>query len=136
MRRLAVLPLLLLVACADPAGPNGKFCDVVKRIRVTADPLAQPAAFSDSRILESALAVRVKAYRDLAAVAPVAIAADAAKSRDALVEISTAFTAAGNRSSAANEQPLEGLLRDKAFLDAQSSVTRFSISACKEPATA
>lgn len=132
MRRLAIVPFLLLVSCSDPAGPNGKFCDVVKRILVTADPMTQGAAFSDSRVLADGMAVRVKAYDDLVLVAPVAINPDAVVVSATLRKIADAFSAAGNTSSAANEAPISTLLRDQKFLDADKNVARYSTTACRE----
>ncbi len=132
MRRLAIVPLVLLVSCSDPAGPNGKFCDVVKRIQVTADPMAGGAAFSDARVLADGMAVRVKGYDDLVRVAPVAVRADVAAVSATLRKIADAFAAAGNKSSAANEQPIATLVKDQRFLDADQNVTRYSSTACRE----
>jgi hypothetical protein len=137
MRRL--LPVLLLaaaVSCADPAGANGRYCDVVKRIGVTADPLLGGAAYSDPTVLAAGMAVRVKAYTDLAAAAPTSVKVDTELVRSGLQQIAAAFAAKGNVSSTANEAPIATLVKDTKFLQAQANVTRFSTSVCKEKATA
>jgi hypothetical protein len=133
MRRvLSVLLVLVTVSCADPAGANGRYCDVVKRIGVTADPLLGGAAYSDPTVLAAGMAVRVKAYTDLAATAPPSVRADTETVRGGLQQIAAAFAAKGNLSSAANEPPIATLVKDTKFLQAQANVTRFSTSVCKE----
>ena len=125
--------LILLVSCSDPAGANGKFCDVVKRIKVSADPLSGADAYNDPKVLADGMAVRVKAYSDLAAVAPAAIKTDAGVVADGVLKISMALAAAGNKSSAANDPATAKLVKDENFLIATLNVQRFSERACKEP---
>lgn len=133
MRRFLVLPLLIVaVSCSDPAGANGKFCDVVKRIKVSADPLSGGDAYNDPKVLGDGMAVRMKAYNDLAATAPSSIKTDAAIVSDGITKISLALTAAGNKSAAANDPTIAALVRDKKFLEASLNVQRFSETACKE----
>lgn len=133
MRRLVIFSLLIVAtSCSNPTGPNGKFCDVVKRIRVTADPLAGGAAYSDPKVLGDGMSLRVQAYRDLAAVAPATIQVDAALVRDTITKISVALAAAGNKSLAANDPAISVLVKDEKFLTASLNVQRFSEGACKE----
>jgi hypothetical protein len=133
VRRFLVLPLLIVaVSCSDPAGANGKFCDVVKRIKVSADPLSGAEAYNDPKVLGDGMAVRMKAYSDLAATAPSSIKADAAVVSDGINKISIALSAAGNKSAAANDPTIAALVRDKKFLEASLNVQRFSETACKE----
>lgn len=133
MRRFLVLPLLIVaVSCSDPAGANGKFCDVVKRIKVSADPLSGGDAYNDPKVLGDGMAVRMKAYNDLAATAPSSIKTDAAIVSDGITKISLALTAAGNKSAAGNDPTIAALVRDKKFLEASLNVQRFSETACKE----
>ena len=134
MRRLLIFVPFLIVAvsCSDPAGANGKFCDVVKRIKVSADPLSGGDAYNDPKVLGDGMAVRMKAYSDLAATAPSLIKADAAIVSDGITKISLALTGAGNKSAAANAPTIAALVRDKRFLEASLNVQRFSETACKE----
>ena len=132
-RALIVVPLLIVVvSCSDPAGANGKFCDVVKRIKVSADPLTGGDAYNDPKVLGDGMAVRMKAYSDLAATAPSSIKADATIVSDGITKISFALTAAGNKSAAANDPTIAALVRNKRFLEASLNVQRFSETACKE----
>jgi hypothetical protein len=124
--------LIVAVSCSDPAGANGKFCDVVKRIKVSADPLSGGDAYNDPKVLGDGMAVRMKAYNDLAATAPSSIKTDAAIVSDGITKISLALTAAGNKSAAANDPTIAALVRDKKFLEASLNVQRFSETACKE----
>jgi hypothetical protein len=133
VRRFLVLPLLVLaMSCSDPAGANGKFCDVVKRIKVSADPLSGGDAYNDPKVLGDGMAVRMKAYTDLAATAPSSIKADAGIVSEGINQISLALSAAGNKSAAANDPTIAALVRDKKFLEASLNVQRFSETACKE----
>jgi hypothetical protein len=124
--------LVLAMSCSDPAGANGKFCDVVKRIKVSADPLSGGDAYNDPKVLGDGMAVRMKAYTDLAATAPSSIKADAGIVSEGINQISLALSAAGNKSAAANDPTIAALVRDKKFLEASLNVQRFSETACKE----
>jgi hypothetical protein len=133
MRCFLLIPLLIVAAsCSDPAGANGKFCDVVKRIQVSADPLAGGDAYNDPKVLGDGMGVRVKAYNDLAATAPSSIKTDATIVSEGITKISQALVAAGNKSAAANDPTIAALVKDKRFLEASLNVQRFSDTACKE----
>jgi hypothetical protein len=128
----AVLP-----SCGDPAGPNGKFCDSVKTFRATFDPLSKPELYSNPKVLRAGLDLRVKAYQELAAVAPPTIAGDAKLVAETFDKISQKLAAAGDVAAAANNPDIAALVNDTTLLAAETNVARFSTSACRDgsPAT-
>jgi hypothetical protein len=138
----AVAALLVacgVASCSDPAGPNGKFCDAVKTIQATFDPLSKPELYSDPKVLREGLDLRVKAYKELAAVAPKEEMGDAQIVADAFAKISEKLRAAGDVASAANNPDIAAIVNDKAVQQADANLSRFSTSACRDgaaPATA
>jgi hypothetical protein len=123
----AVLP-----SCGDPAGPNGKFCDAVKTFRATFDPLSKPELYSDPKVLRAGLDLRVKAYQELASVAPPTISGDAKLVADTFESISRKMAAAGDVAAAANNPDIAALVNDTTLLAAETNVARFSTSACRD----
>lgn len=138
--RRAFLPLVLVLgvplfaACADAAGPNGKFCDVAKRLQVTANPLSGNAYFTDPKLLGEGMTLRVSQYTDLALVAPTSVRTDAIAARDGLAQIALALKDKGNKASAANEEPLAGLILAQRTSQSEANLARFITTACKESA--
>lgn len=137
MRRFLLVAVLapLTVSCADPAGANGKFCDVVKRIQVTADPLSGAAAYSDPKVLADGMAVKVKAFADLAEVAPATVRSDTILVSESIRKIAEQLAAKGNKSSAANDPAIAALVKDERFVTASLNVQRFSEGQCAAPKT-
>jgi hypothetical protein len=137
MRRAAVFTsavlLVLMSACADPAGPNGKYCDVVKRVQATFDPMSKPDLYTEPTVLRAGMDLRVAAFEDLVKVAPPEVVGAATMVRDHLRSISNELRDRGDKSSAANDPAVIKLTNDKPFLEAQDNVARFSAAACKEP---
>jgi hypothetical protein len=123
----AVLP-----SCGDPAGPNGKFCDAVKTFRATFDPLSKPELYSDPKVLRAGLDLRVKAYDELAAVAPPTISGDAKLVAETFGSISRKLSAVGDVAAAANNPDIAALVNDPTLLAAETNVARFSTSACRD----
>jgi hypothetical protein len=119
-------------ACSDPAGPNGKFCDAVKTIRATFDPLSKPELYSDPKVLRDGLDLRVKAYKDLAAVAPKEEMGDAQLVADSFSKVSEKLRAKGDVAAAANDADIASIVNDKALQQAEANLSRFSTSACRE----
>lgn len=117
--------------CSDTP-TTSRFCDVVKRIEATADPMEDTAVFARPDVLQSALELRVRAYQDLARVAPADISLDALTVAAQLSRITSAFSAAGFKSDAANTPAITALAQDAGFAKASSSLVRFSTANCSD----
>jgi hypothetical protein len=129
-----LLTVSVLSSCSDPAGPNGRFCDVVKRIRATFDPLTRTELYSDPKVLRAGMDLRLQAYNDLLNEAPVEIKGDATIARDAFVRISQLLRDKGDVAASADDPVISALINDKTRVDAELSLQRFANGACKDTA--
>jgi hypothetical protein len=120
-------------ACGAGSPTASRYCDVVKRVQASADPLSDPAIFSDPAKLRDALAARVATFTDLAAQAPDEIRTDASALRDGLIKINNALSKAEFQSAAANSDPVvQGVLADPGFQSALTNVENYDANHCTE----
>jgi hypothetical protein len=118
-------------ACSAGSPTASRYCDVVKQVQASADPLSDQAIYSDPTRLRDALAARVATFTDLAAQAPAEIRADADTLRDGLIKINNALSKAQFQSAAANSDPVvQGVLADPGFKDALTRVEDYNANHC------
>jgi hypothetical protein len=136
MRRIGGRVVLLvagglsMVACTT--GPStARYCDVVKVAQAGVDPLADPAIFNDPARLKAGLASRVQTYGQLAGRAPTAVRVDAAKVRDALINLNNALAKDKYASAAANSDPaVQMIIKDPSVKDATARLQSFNLTTC------
>ena len=127
------LGLVLGATACDAGSSSGasRYCDVVKQVQASVDPLADQSIYSDPGRLKDALMVRVKTYTDLAAQAPDEIRPDANTVRDGVIKVNNALAAAGYQSAAANRDPtLQAVLNDQGLHDAQARLAGYDAEHC------
>jgi hypothetical protein len=135
-RLLAGLGFGLVVTAAaacDTASTSGasRYCDVVKQVQASVDPLADQSIYADPARLKDALVARVKTYTDLAGRAPDEIRPDANLVRDGVIKVNNALAAAGYQSVAANSDPtVQAVLADPALQAAQSRLASYDTEHC------
>ena len=129
---LAVTVLaVVLGGCGPTGGPNGRFCDVARRLEASVDPVADAGVLADPAKLSRAMADRVDIYQALAMVAPSAAVDDAMRVRDGFVTINAALATAGYRADALDTDPaLKAALSDGSFVAARTSLARDLIRTC------
>jgi hypothetical protein len=124
---------LVAAGCSSGSSTASRYCDVVKQMEASADPLADQAIFSDPTRLRDALAARVDTFTSLAANAPPEVRTDASTLRDDLIKINNALSKAQFQSAAANSDPVvQGVLADPAFTDALTRVEDYNANHCGE----
>ncbi len=125
--------LVVTTAACDTGGTSGasRYCDVVKQVHASVDPLADQSIYGDPARLKDALIARVKTYTDLAGRAPDKIRADAGTVRDGVIKVNNALAAAGYQSAAANTDPtVQAVLSDQALQDAQARLAAYDAAHC------
>jgi hypothetical protein len=124
---------LVVAAACDAGGMSGasRYCDVVKQVQASVDPLADQSIYGDPARLKDALIARVKTYTDLAGRAPDEIRPDANTVRDSVIKVNNALAAAGYQSAAANSDPtVQAVLSDQALQDAQARMAAYDAEHC------
>lgn len=129
---LTALGSMLGASCSDTPGAS-RFCDVVKRIEASADPMADPSVFASPAVLRAAMEIRVRAYADLARVSPDEVAADVRTTAAQIARIDNALAAGGYDSALANSTIVTALMRDDTFIAASRSVERFAVRCVDGP---
>jgi hypothetical protein len=130
----AAIGLAGLAGCAED--PNAtKYCDVVKRIEASADPLGSAAIYQDPTALKTALDDRITTYDELAREAPSALKPSAEKLRDVNSQVRNAWAAVDFRSGALNDDPkVKGLLTDAGLASALAELQAYNVRHCGIPA--
>jgi hypothetical protein len=120
-------------ACGAGSPTASRYCDVVKQLQASADPLSDQAIYSDPARLRDALAARVATFTALAAQAPDEIRTDADTLRDGFIKINNALSTAQFQSAAANSDPVvQGVLADPGFQSALTHVEDYNANHCIE----
>jgi hypothetical protein len=123
----AVLGVLGLGGCAQDT--SGRFCDVLKRLEASADPL-DDRVLQDPAALRAALTDVVATYDELARVAPESMRADARTLSDAYHRIQDLFARANDVSASVNGSAAFKELTGPAFQSSVAAAARYGVRNC------
>jgi hypothetical protein len=135
MRSTRAVAVAAALACGATtvgacSGGGQSYCDVVRRLEVATDPLADQAIYRDPAKLGTALRDRVSVYRQLAAGAPAPRAPPPPRRRDAFVTVNDVLAAKGYASSAASDPAVRAVLDDPAVGAATDDLRADAASRC------